>query len=304
MAGGNQACHFSRPSLDPTTEMLVLDSIAQAREAVANLRRRGPVGFVPTMGALHAGHVSLVRASRARCSATAVSIFVNPLQFGPHEDLQRYPRMLDQDLQLLRSEGVDLVFVPDAEAMEGAHGGTRVEPGDVAKRWEGEFRPGHFRGVATVVLRLFQIIPATDAFFGQKDFQQLRVIQTMVSDLHLPISVHMEATVRDRDGLALSSRNRYLSKEDRQRALGLSRALQRATQQFDVGERSADVLRATLHATLDEYAVDSIDYADVVDRQSLEPLAHVDGPAVMLIAARVGNTRLLDNGLLGASPEG
>jgi pantoate--beta-alanine ligase len=278
--------------------MELVETIVGARDRTRDLLRRGSVGFVPTMGALHAGHMSLVAASRKNCRATAVSIFVNPLQFGPSEDLQRYPRTIDADLGLLRDAGVDFVFAPSVDEMERAANGTFVEPGPVARRWEGERRPGHFRGVATVVLKLLQIIPATDAYFGQKDFQQWRVVQTMVEDLQVPVQLHMGPTVRESDGLAMSSRNRYLSPSDRSKALGLSRALANARQASQRGVCATEQLEQILRETLAEHRVDAIDYAVVVDRSDLEPLIQVDRPAVMLLAARVGTTRLLDNGLL------
>lgn len=253
------------------------------------------VGLVPTMGALHAGHVSLVDQARQLCDVVATTIFVNPTQFGPNEDFHKYPRTVDEDLQKLKSAGADFVFLPEASLIYPTGFSTYVEPPEVARRWEGEIRPGHFRGVATIVLKLFQLLPSTIAFFGRKDFQQVAVIKKMVSDLNVPIRIEACATVREHDGLAMSSRNRYLADQDRWRALGLWHALQAATDQAATGEQRCSVLNETMHRILSEHEVSKIDYATIVDSETLEPLELLQGGAVALIAARIGATRLIDN---------
>lgn len=283
--------------------MQILNTIKQAREFVWNLRRdHATVGLVPTMGALHAGHLSLVHASRDRCDYTVATIFVNPTQFAPGEDLQQYPRTLDADIAGLKDAGADAVFVPDQDEVYPAGYSTSVDPPDVAETLEGEFRPSHFRGVCTVVLKLFQILPTTHAFFGQKDYQQLRVIEAMVGDLNVDVEIVPCAIVRESDGLAMSSRNRYLNQDERKRALRLSLSLSQAEQAYANGERNPAQLenrmRATLLADGPSEGVDLIEYATVVDSKSLRPISHPDQPAVALIAARVGNTRLIDNRVL------
>lgn len=280
--------------------MQILQSKDEARRWVREQTAAGrSSGLVPTMGALHAGHYSLIRHSRQKCDVTVATIFVNPTQFGPNEDLSRYPRTLDEDLAGLRDLGTEAVFVPEGGSMYLPGHSTFVEPPEVSKPLEGACRAGHFRGVATVVLKLMHILPTTHAFFGQKDFQQAAVIQAMVRDLDLPMEVEVLPTVREPDGLALSSRNRYLSAEQRSRALGLSRALREATQAIAEGEIDAAVIEQRMRRVLTEAAVDEIEYAVVADRLTLHQLSHIDRPAVALIAARVGQTRLIDNQLLG-----
>lgn len=256
------------------------------------------MGLVPTMGALHAGHLSLVRAAQQACDRVAVSIFVNPTQFGPGEDLDRYPRPRAQDLQLLRELGVDLIFAPEADEIYPPGCSTLVQPSRVAQTLEGQFRPGHFQGVATVVLKLFHIMPADQAFFGQKDYQQCLVVRDLVRDLHLPIRLQFCPTVREPDGLALSSRNRYLDAAQRQRALGLWRALQRARQLYQAGQRDGDTIEQLAAQTLAEAGVDRIDYVAVRDPESLEQRRPLKDQAIALLAARVGQTRLIDNSRL------
>ena len=263
--------------------------------------QEGSVGLVPTMGYLHEGHLSLVRASVEENDATVVSIFVNPTQFGPGEDLERYPRDEERDLSLLRREGVDAVFMPAAEEMYPPGFDDWVEvSGPVAERLEGEHRPGHFRGVTTVVARLFRIIEPTRAYFGQKDAQQLRVIRRMVANLGLPVNVVGLPTVREPDGLAMSSRNVYLSAEERAAALVLSRALARAKEMADQGEHDAARIRATVAEMIAGEPLVEVDYVSVVDDETLEELDVLDGPALVLVAARVGATRLIDNVAISA----
>jgi pantoate--beta-alanine ligase len=275
-----------------------LDPWAIQRHVLA-LRRQGrTVGLVPTMGALHEGHLSLVRRARQEAEVVAVTIFVNPTQFGPQEDYSRYPRTLEADLAALSAAGCDLVLVPDAEAIYPSGFSTYVQPPAVAEPWEGVCRPGHFRGVATVVLKLFHLIPADVACFGEKDYQQLRVIQRMVEDLNVPIRIVPCPTVREPDGLAMSSRNRYLAPHERQQALGLVRALGAAREEVARGERDASVVRRRMREVLQAAGITRIDYATLVDPQTLHELNELTGPARALIAAYVGSTRLIDNALL------
>lgn len=265
----------------------------ESRDQVAAWRRSGAtVGTVPTMGALHDGHVSLVRQSVATCDHTVVTIFVNPTQFGPNEDLSKYPRTFEADCELIRNAGADVVFAPTNEEMYPAGYSTFVDPPAIAKPLEGEFRPGHFRGVATVVLKLFGLVPATHAFFGRKDYQQFKVIEAMVTDLNVGIELVAGETVREADGLALSSRNRYLSAEERQTALSLSIALSVAEKLVQRGERNVSTIE---HAMKRELAATKLDYARVVDAETLATIDRIESPAVALIATRVGTTRLIDN---------
>lgn len=253
------------------------------------------IGVVPTMGALHEGHLSLVRRAKQDCDVAVATIFVNPTQFGPNEDLAKYPRTLESDLAALREQSCDFVFVPPSDRVYSNGHSTFVEPPSVASRWEGELRPGHFRGVATIVLKLFQLIPAHVAYFGRKDYQQVAVIRAMVDELNIPIRILACDTIREPDGLAMSSRNRYLSTEDRVRALGLWLALCRAQSNLASGEVSCAKLEAVMRLELMNTPVDSIDYAAIVQPDTMEPLEKVVESAVAIIAARVGNTRLIDN---------
>lgn len=283
--------------------MQILKTVEQARGFVRKLRQNGAtVGLVPTMGALHEGHLSLVRMGTSQCDHTIATIFVNPTQFAAGEDLGKYPRTLQADLDGLRSVNAAAVYVPDADQIYPPGFSTAVQPPQVSRTLEGEFRPTHFQGVATVVLKLFNILPATHAFFGQKDYQQLRVIQDMVRDLDVEIEVVACPIIRDPDGMAMSSRNRYLSEAERSRGLRLSQALAAAQDLFQGGERSVKTLENVLHESLladgPENGVDSIDYATVVDATTLAPIERIDNDAVALIAARVGQTRLIDNRLL------
>lgn len=263
------------------------------------------VGFVPTMGALHEGHLSLIRASVSRNDRTIASIFVNPTQFGVGEDLDRYPRPIDQDLQLLREAGASAVFTPSAQEMYPDGFSTFVQPPEVAKTLEGICRPGHFQGVTTIVLKLFAAIPASRAYFGRKDYQQLCVIRSMTRDLNLGIEIIGEATVREHDGLAMSSRNQYLTDSDRSTALALSAALNAAKGQVSGGEHRIANLNDMMRRELlgmdsSRDAVDKIDYATIVDAENLSPVDRVTGECVALIAAWVGKTRLIDNCILVA----
>ena len=272
----------------------------EARSFVLKAKRDGKkVGLVPTMGALHQGHLSLVRACNSECDTAVVSVFVNPTQFGPGEDFEKYPRDLEKDRELLDNLGISMIFAPNANDIYGPQHSTFVQPPSVAARLEGEKRPEHFRGVATIVLKLLQIVPADVAFFGQKDYQQVRVIEDMCRDLDLPISIQSCPTVREPDGLALSSRNAYLSAPDRQRALSISGALNAAVEMSRRGSVTAGAIEAKMRELLNAAPVDSIDYVAIVDPQTLEPVQEVKPGTMALIAAYVGGTRLIDNARLG-----
>ncbi|MCS7050626.1 MAG: pantoate--beta-alanine ligase, partial [Thermomicrobium sp.] len=253
------------------------------------------IGFVPTMGYLHEGHLALVRRARAENQTVVVSIFVNPLQFGPHEDYARYPRDLERDLRLVELEGVTLVFAPPVEEMyPPGFATTVVVSGPLAERLEGAARPGHFRGVATVVTRLLNLVRPHRAYFGWKDAQQVLVVQRLVRDLALPVEVVPVPTVREPDGLAMSSRNVYLSPEERATAAAIPRALFAALARFEAGERAAAVLRETVQDELRRTPI-QLEYVSVSDRETFQELERVDRPALLLLAARVGTTRLIDN---------
>ena len=280
-----------------------IDTVEQIREFVMDCRVVGKtVGVVPTMGALHDGHLSLAKRSTCDCDVTIATIFVNPTQFAEGEDLDQYPRTLDADCDRLQSLGVDAVFVPSVDEMYPSGASTLVQPPTVARRWEGQFRPTHFQGVTTIVLKLFHAVPATDAFFGRKDYQQLQVIKTMVRDLNIGIKIVGCETVRESDGLAMSSRNRYLSAEERRRALAISRSLKSIADKTASGQSDVNALEDQLQAGLrpDESSggVDTIDYAVIVDPETLEPVSVVDRPVIALVAAHVGQTRLIDNRLI------
>jgi len=253
------------------------------------------LGFVPTMGALHAGHISLVRASRRVDEVTAVSIFVNPTQFGPNEDFDRYPRQLETDCGVLEKEGVQVVFAPSAEDMYAKGDTTRVEVEGLGERLCGASRPGHFRGVATIVFKLFQLGAPTRAYFGQKDAAQVAVIRRMIQDLFLPVELVVCPIVRERDGLALSSRNAYLSPEERYSARVISRSLRIMGEHFDDGERSAAALLLKGTEIIESEPGLKLDYLTVVDGDTLQPLSTVGPGSLIAIAAFAGATRLIDN---------
>jgi pantoate--beta-alanine ligase len=255
----------------------------------------GRIGLVPTMGALHAGHLSLLARARTDCNHVAASVFVNPTQFGPNEDLARYPRDLEGDQKLLADGGCDLLFAPPPAEVYPEGFDTWVVPGEVASPLEGERRPGHFRGVATVVLKLFQIVQPDRAYFGRKDAQQLAVIRRMVRDLDVPVEVVPCDTLRDADGLALSSRNAYLSPDERRAAPVLHRALQAARAAFRDGERDGDALRATMRRALDAEPLARVDYVSVADADTLRELDRVSDQATASLAVFFGRTRLIDN---------
>ncbi len=278
--------------------MRVVHNVAELRIAVKAMREEGlRIGFVPTMGFLHEGHGSLIRQCKSRCDATVVSIFLNPTQFGPNEDLSKYPQDLEADQSLCLKLGVDLLFLPTVAEMYPSAFQTFIEPGPVAEPLCGKYRPGHFRGVATVVAKLFNMVQPDLAFFGQKDLQQTVVIKRMVKDLNLPVDIAVVPTLREPDGLALSSRNVYLSPEERKRALCISLGLFAAEAAFLAGDR--DIASLLTHATECLWGVDEIQYCELVDAQSLEPLVgQVDRAAAICVAAYVGSTRLIDDILL------
>jgi pantoate--beta-alanine ligase len=277
----------------------VTTTIDATRQAVAEARARGgTIGLVPTMGALHAGHASLLRAARAEARFVVASLFVNPAQFGPQEDLNRYPRQLEEDLALCAAEGVDLVFAPDVPVMYPPGFCTYVEVHGLQDVLCGASRPNHFRGVATVVLKLFNIVQPDFAYFGQKDAQQFRIIQQLVRDLDVPVRLRVCPIVREPDGLALSSRNRYLDAHQRRQAPALSQALAEARTLVERGERDAALVQQQLAARLAAVPGATLDYAAVVDAETLQPVARLQGTVLVAVAVKFGATRLIDNILL------
>ena len=263
--------------------------MAEARAALGE-----PVGFVPTMGALHDGHASLVRRAREECASVVVSVFVNPTQFGPGEDFNRYPRDEAADLALLESLGTDVVFLPTVDEIYPPGRTTSVDVGRLGEVLEGAARPGHFRGVATVVTILYSLVQPDRAYFGQKDGQQSVVIRRMVHDLGLPVDIVVCPTVREDDGLAVSSRNRYLTPEERAQAPALNRALQAAATAYAEGERSADPMRRMMLAELEAAPLGQVDYVSVADAETLDELEVVDRPALLSLAVRFPSARLID----------
>ena len=275
---------------------VIISDPSQMLALVEDQKRLGKrVGLVPTMGALHAGHLSLVEQAANHTDFTVVTIFVNPTQFGPHEDLDKYPRNLKQDIRLLSTYNVDVIFTPTVEAMYPAGASTRIVPPEVARPLEGEIRTKHFEGVATIVLKLFNLIPANIGFFGQKDYQQTRVIGQMVEDLNIPIEVQVCPIIREDDGLALSSRNAYLSDTERLQAVALSRALFSIQKMVQEGERDSNALLETAKQTLADASIRQIDYVALVDKHDLSPVQRVDSKTIALAAVYVGKTRLIDN---------
>ncbi len=278
------------------TSLKIITTIDDMHAACSVLRRDGKrLGFVPTMGALHEGHTSLVRAARARSDVVAVSIFVNPLQFGPNEDFARYPRTIDRDRQMLEAEGVSLLFAPSKEDMYPAGASTAVIVEGLSERLCGRSRPGHFRGVTTVVAKLFHIIQPDFAFFGQKDAAQVAIIQKMVRDLDMDIEIAVCPIVRETDGLALSSRNAYLDPQQRKAATVLHRALMRVQFMIDRGEKNATALGTAGKEVIAEEPAARLDYFEVVDPHTLDPLADISNGALVAVAAFLGHTRLIDN---------
>ncbi len=284
--------------------MRIVRTIPELRVALKAVRESGQsIGFVPTMGYLHDGHASLIRQSTARCDTTVVSVFVNPTQFSPGEDLARYPRDLERDQNLCLRLGVAILFIPEPAEIYPTGFCTSIEVGPMGEALCGRFRPGHFRGVATVVTKLFNLVQPDLAFFGQKDLQQSSIIRRVVKDLNLPVDILVAPTVREPDGLALSSRNSYLTPQGRERALGISRGLFAAERSFQEGERDAGTLVAAVRRHLE--GLDEVQYCEVVDPLTLDALAgHVTRPAALCVAAVVDRTRLIDNLLLTLGGEG
>jgi len=282
--------------------MRICQTIAEMRAACRTARHGNKrLGFVPTMGALHEGHLSLVRAARGSCDVVAVSIFVNPTQFGPNEDLAKYPRSFDRDCGLLQEENADLLFTPSVEEMYPPGGGTWVTVEGLSDKLDGRSRPGHFRGVATVVSKLFHIVEPDAAFFGQKDAAQVAVIRQMVRNLNLPVEIVACPIVREPDGLAMSSRNVYLDPQQRKQALVLQRSLLRVKKGWDAGERDAAKLAAAGKEEMMKEKSIRLDYFEIVDPDRLDPLETVTDSALVAVAAFVGPTRLIDNLLLPES---
>ncbi len=276
-------------------EIIRIPSILQDTTSGLLLRGRS-IGFVPTMGALHEGHLSLIRRSRQENDKTVVSIFVNPLQFGPSEDFERYPRDFEGDTDNIRREGVDILFIPDALLMYPEGFSTRIEVGRLSDKLCGAFRPGHFSGVATVVAKLFQIVKPARAYFGQKDYQQAVIIRRMVRDLNMDLDVVLCPTIREKDGLALSSRNAYLQSGEREAAVILYRSMQETADHLKSGIIEVQNVGNVMHEKLlREPAISKIDYAGAYDAETLDELREMKNEVLLAVAAWIGNTRLIDN---------
>ncbi|HEX5715452.1 MAG TPA: pantoate--beta-alanine ligase [Thermoanaerobaculia bacterium] len=278
--------------------MLQVRKVEDLRREVARWRKAEErIGFVPTMGALHEGHLSLVGIARngGNCARIVASVFVNPTQFGPNEDFSRYPRQPEKDAEMLAAAGCDLLFFPDVDTMYPPGHTAYVDLGNPSETLEGVCRPGHFRGVATVVALLFNLVQPDVAVFGEKDAQQLAVIRQMVRDLHIPVEIVQAPTVREPDGLAMSSRNAYLSPEERKAAAVLHRSLRNAEAAIQAGERQGDEVRRILSETLNSEPLARVEYAEVVDAESFQPVEKLRGRLVLPLAVRVGGTRLIDN---------
>jgi pantoate--beta-alanine ligase len=279
--------------------MKICATISEVRAACGDARANGKrLGLVPTMGALHEGHLSLVRAAKAQSDAVTVSIFVNPTQFGPTEDLSKYPRQFERDRQLLEKEGVEILFAPPVEEIYPHGEVTWVLVEGLSEKLDGRSRPGHFRGVTTIVAKLFHVVEPEAAFFGQKDAAQLAVIRRMVKDLNFPVEIVACPIVREPDGLAMSSRNAYLSREERGRALVLQRALQETRKQFSAGERSAAKLVSAGKEVFAREPQVALDYFEIVDPDTLDPVEQISQDTLVAVAVYVGATRLIDNVVL------
>jgi pantoate--beta-alanine ligase len=276
--------------------MQIIKKSDDLKAAVSDARRKGKtIGFVPTMGALHRGHISLVERSKKETGFTVISIFVNPSQFGPNEDFNKYPRDIEKDRALLEDAGADLIFFPDSHEIYPEGFSTWVEPGEPARILEGERRPGHFRGVCTVVLKLFEIVRPDSAFFGQKDAQQFAVLDRMVKDFNLPLRMVECPIVRDHDGLALSSRNAYLNETERRAAVIYHKSLQNASELIENGERKAEAIIESIKRTVETEPLAKLDYAEIVDAEAFKKIADMHGTIYILIAGFMGATRLIDN---------
>jgi len=285
--------------------MEIIRTISWMKETVQQARADNHViGFIPTMGALHEGHISLIRRARTECSRVYASIFLNPTQFGPNEDLSKYPRTFAADVEKLTAAGVDVLFAPDAKGIYPAEFRTYVTVEGLSDRLEGQSRPGHFRGVATVVLKLFEIVQPHFAFFGRKDAQQVRILQQMASDLNLNTEIVVCPIVREADGLALSSRNAYLNSEERRAATVLYRSLSEAQTEVDAGIRDALQLQTAIRRILSSESLARVDYAEIVDAGTFEPVLRISARSVYaLLAVHVGKTRLIDNLLIEAAAD-
>ncbi len=280
--------------------MRIIEKVKEMKLFSEMARREGKsIGFVPTMGYLHEGHLSLVRRARAENDVVVVSIFVNPIQFGPNEDYDRYPRDFERDKMLLEKEGVDCVFYPSVEEMYPQDFSTYVEETVLSKPLCGRSRPGHFRGVCTVVAKLFNIVKPHRAYFGQKDAQQFRVLRRMVRDLNMDVEMIECPIVREPDGLAMSSRNVYLSPEERGQALALYRSLRLAEELFTKGERDALKIKREMEEFLRGFDKVRVDYVEIVDEETLEPVSKIEKKVIVAVAAWVGKARLIDNVILG-----
>lgn len=276
---------------------MLVKTVKDMKSIVKKLKEKGKsIGFVPTMGYLHEGHISLIRCSKKDNDVTVVSIFVNPIQFGENEDLDRYPRDIERDLQICRDEGVDFVFYPSVDEMYPDGFSTYVEVEGLTDKLCGAFRPGHFKGVTTVVNKLFNILQPDRAYFGEKDYQQLKVIQKMVKDLNMNVEVIGCPVVREKDGLALSSRNKYLSEKERESALSISRALFEGKKMFEKGEKDPQKIISKMKKIISSYPeVKNVQYIEIVDPETLEPKKKVEKGDLIAVAVFVGNTRLIDN---------
>ncbi len=280
--------------------MEIIRTISWMKETVRQARTENQVvGFIPTMGALHEGHLSLIRRAKADCSRVYASIFLNPTQFGPNEDLSKYPRTFERDVEQLENVGVDVLFAPDAKEIYPAGFRSYVNVEGLSDRLEGKSRPGHFRGVATVVLKLFEIVQPQFAYFGRKDAQQVRILQQMATDLNLNSEIVVCPIVREPDGLALSSRNTYLKVEERRAATVLHRALDGARRELNAGLRDVLQLQTIIRKLLSSESLARVDYVEIVDAETFEPVANIgQRPAYVLLAVFVGKTRLIDNLLI------
>jgi pantoate--beta-alanine ligase len=282
--------------------MRIVKTVSEMRaEAEARTRTGDVVGLVPTMGFFHEGHLSLMRRARAECGLVVVSLFVNPTQFGPGEDLAAYPKDFDRDCALAGAEGVDVMFAPEPGEMYAGDHATFVNVERITGGLCGASRPGHFRGVATVVAKLFNVCLPRRAYFGLKDYQQVRVIETMIRDLNFPVELVRCPIVREPDGLAMSSRNSYLSAEERHAATVLRRALLAAGKRIEQGERDGGAIARQLRETIETEPLASVDYAEVVDAESLTPLARIQSAALLAVAVRIGRARLIDNLAVGTA---
>lgn len=296
----NRRAEIAERQEPAAAELPVVAEVPELRSRVARWKRAGQrVGFVPTMGALHEGHLALVRRAGDLADRVVVSVFVNPTQFGPDEDFERYPRQPERDAEILAAAGCDLLFLPSVETIYPPGNATFVDldrdEASPSRGLEGAFRPGHFRGVATVVAALFNLVEPDLAVFGEKDAQQLAVVRRMVRDLHFGLDIVAHPTVREQDGLAMSSRNAYLSTEERRAAPGIYRALRSARKLIEAGERDAGTVRQTLRSTLEGEPLFTVEYAEVVDAETFRPVDRITTPVVLPVAVKLGQTRLIDN---------